>query len=77
MRQPVLIFDFGNVVGFFDYTRIYEQLTPILGIEAGRVKCRLQEGGFAELMIQFESGRITPTEFAENVVGAIRIEDSL
>jgi len=23
----------GNVVGFFDYTKIYERFTPILGIE--------------------------------------------
>jgi glucose-1-phosphatase len=68
MRQPVLIFDFGNVVGFFDYAKIYERFTPILGIELDELKRRLDEGGFAELMIQFESGRIAPTEFADHIM---------
>jgi glucose-1-phosphatase len=74
MRQPVLIFDFGNVVGFFDYGRIFERFAPILGIEAGEVRLRLQEGGFAELLSQFECGRIAPTEFADNMMAQLGLK---
>ena len=28
MREPALIFDFGNVVGFFDYLKVCERLGP-------------------------------------------------
>jgi len=74
MRQPVLILDFGNVVGFFDYGKIFERFAPILGIEAGEVRLRLQEGGFAELLSQFECGRIAPTEFADNMMAQLGLK---
>jgi HAD superfamily hydrolase (TIGR01509 family) len=74
MRQPVLIFDFGNVVGFFDYTKIYERFTPMLGIELNELKQRLQEGGFAELLIEFESGRIAPTAFADDMMAQLGLK---
>ncbi len=28
MREPAVIFDFGNVVGFFDYLKACERLGP-------------------------------------------------
>jgi glucose-1-phosphatase len=71
MRQPALIFDFGNVVGFFDYEKIFGRFAPLLGIEAAEVRLRLQEGGFAELMNQFECGRIAPTEFADKMMARL------
>lgn len=74
MQRPVIIFDFGNVVGFFDYTRIYERFTPILAINLEELRLRLQRGGFAELLVQFESGRIAPTVFADNMMAQLGLE---
>jgi FMN phosphatase YigB (HAD superfamily) len=74
MYRPVIIFDFGNVVGFFDYTRIYERFTPILGINLEELRLRLQQGGFADLLVQFESGRIAPTVFADNMMAQLGLK---
>ena len=74
MPRPVNIFDFGNVVGFFDYTRIYERFTPILGIDLEELMLRLQRGGFAEVLAQFESGRIAPTVFADNMMAQMGLK---
>ena len=74
MRQPVLIFDFGNVIGFFDYTKIYERFTPILGIGLDELRRRLHEGGFAQLQIQFESGQIAPTDFADHMMAQLGLK---
>ena len=74
MLQPVLIFDFCNVVGFFDYTKIYDHFTQILRNDPEQLNQRLQRGGFDELMTQFESGRIAPTEFAENIMAQLGLK---
>ena len=68
MREPALIFDFGNVVAFFDYLKACERLGPKLGLTAEAFRRRIVERGFAELLGQFESGKIGPEEFAEEVM---------
>src|SRR5271166_5270532 len=74
MHNPVLIFDFGNVIGFFDYTRIYERIAPLLGIGVGELRQRLLRGGFEDLLSQFECGRIEPTEFADAVMDRLEFQ---
>ena len=32
MRHPVLMFDFGNVVGLFDYSLMFDRFGPRLGL---------------------------------------------
>ena len=67
MREPVVIFDFGNVVCFFDYHRAFERFGRLLGSSAAAVKDHLSERGFAEIMARFETGMLTGREFAANV----------
>jgi putative hydrolase of the HAD superfamily len=68
MHDVALVFDFGNVVAFFDYTRIYERIAPLLGLTVDEFRARLHEEGFDDLLIEFESGRIAPEAFAEAVM---------
>ncbi len=64
MREPVLFFDFGNVVGFFDYLRACERLAVGAGISAVQLRDDLVARGFANLLAEFESGRILPEAFS-------------
>jgi putative hydrolase of the HAD superfamily len=68
MREPVLIFDFGNVVGFFDYQRACERLARHVGMAGTAFRDRLIERGFARLLMEFESGRIEPEAFAARLM---------
>jgi glucose-1-phosphatase len=68
MREPALIFDFGNVVAFFDYLKACERLGPKLGLTAEAFRRRIVERGFAPLLGQFESGKIGPEDFAAEVM---------
>ena len=45
MREPALIFDFGNVVAFFDYLKACERLGPKLGLTAEAFRQRIVERG--------------------------------
>lgn len=76
MREPVLIFDFGNVVSYFDYLRACERLAGPLGIAGSELRDRLIDGGFPGLLVEFESGRIAPEAFAARVMEAagLRLE---
>jgi glucose-1-phosphatase len=68
MREPVLIFDFGNVVGFFDYLRACERFAGGLGMTGPDFRDLLAERGFARLLAEFESGRIAPEAFAASLM---------
>ena len=68
MREPALIFDFGNVVGYFDHGRAYESLAAKLGLEAELLKRRARAQGALELFREFECGRINPFDFAQQIM---------
>lgn len=68
MREPALIFDFGNVVGFFDYLRACERLAEGLGMSGTELRDLLLDRGFARLLAEFETGRIGPEPFAAKVM---------
>jgi HAD superfamily hydrolase (TIGR01509 family) len=68
MREPALIFDFGNVVCHFDYLRACARLGSRLGLAAEEFRQRMLDQGFANLMIRFESGRMTANDFAQQVI---------
>jgi putative hydrolase of the HAD superfamily len=68
MKQPVLIFDFGNVVSYFDYLKICERFGRRLGVTAPAFREILLVRGFVELQRQFESGQIAPHDFAQRVM---------
>jgi len=68
MRQHALIFDFGNVVAFFDYLRACERIGFRLGVTGPVLRQRLMDQGFAQILSQFESGRMKPDRFAAEVM---------
>ncbi len=65
MHRPALIFDFGNVVAFFDYLKFFNRLGARLGIPGQAVRSQLEAEGFSKLHADFEAGRMTPAAFAE------------
>ena len=64
MRLPALIFDFGNVVAFFDYQKVCDRLGARLGVAGEVVRKQLLEHGFAQTLARFEVGEMTPVAFA-------------
>jgi FMN phosphatase YigB (HAD superfamily) len=76
MRIPVLMFDFGNVVGFFDYSTVYHRLGLKLGLSAEQFEAMMYERGAARLGVEFESGRLTAEEFARQVTELAGLEMS-
>jgi glucose-1-phosphatase len=68
MHELAVIFDFGNVVGFFDYLKACERLGAGIGLSASALRERIAERGFAELLAQFECGTIAPEQFAREVM---------
>ncbi len=68
MREPVLIFDFGNVIAFFDYLLAWEKFGRRMGQPGSDLKALLEQRGFADLHGRFESGRMTPEAFAVSLM---------
>jgi glucose-1-phosphatase len=68
MRQPVLIFDFGNVVAFFDYLKACERFGARLGLDGPAFRRLALERGFVDLLAEFECGRITPEDFSQTLM---------
>jgi putative hydrolase of the HAD superfamily len=73
MRLPALIFDFGNVVAFFDYLKACDRLGARLGLGGEEVKRRLLERGFSRMLARLESGQLAPRDFARNVTSALGV----
>ena len=76
MRIPVLMFDFGNVVGFFDYATVFHRFGLKLGLSAQQFESMMYERGGARLGLEFESGRLTAEEFARQVTELAGLEMS-
>jgi putative hydrolase of the HAD superfamily len=74
MRLPVVMFDFGNVIAFFDYMRIYGRLGARLGISAEAFKAIVEEKGMARLLAQFERGALAPEEFSRLVQAEVGLD---
>ena len=75
MREPALIFDFGNVVAFFDYLRVCEQLGQAARTDGrSRSASASMERGFADLLARFESGRCPPKHFAQEVMALVELK---
>jgi epoxide hydrolase-like predicted phosphatase len=67
MRRPVLIFDFGNVVAFFDFQKAYSVLESRSGLTREVLASRLRDNGFHALMERYESGGMGSSEFSREV----------
>lgn len=67
MRLPVVMFDFGNVLAFFDYGIIYAKLGANLGFSAAAFQELVESKGMKSLLLEFESGKLSPEEFSAKV----------
>ncbi|GAC1473202.1 MAG: HAD family phosphatase [Isosphaeraceae bacterium] len=63
-RRPVLVFDFGNVVAFFDYTRATARLGESVGLSGEALLSQLREGGLNRLLAEYERGDLSSREFS-------------
>jgi glucose-1-phosphatase len=68
MREPVLIFDFGNVIAFFDYLLAWEKFGHGLGLTGPELRELLEQRGLDALHRRFETGEIAPEEFAVSLM---------
>ncbi len=66
-RRPALIFDFGNVLAFFDYGRIGAILGRSLGLSGEEFLARARNAGFTALLQRYESGGMSSEEFGRSV----------
>ena len=57
-----VVFDFGNVVGFFDHYKTLAKLSPYTSWPAKRIYEEIYSGTLED---DIESGRMTVEEFAE------------
>ena len=62
-QKTPLIFDFGNVIAFFNYAKATATLGQRLGISGDELLLRLQQRGFNSLVVRYESGRIDDFQF--------------
>ena len=74
MRQPALIFDFGNVLAFFDYRRAMERLGAPVGLSGRQVMDQLHAGSFLDDLKSYERGETTAAEFARAVAGGLGLD---
>src|SRR5262245_23339850 len=64
MQLPVLIFDFGNVICHFDYSRACEPWAARLGTTGSALLQRFIDRGLTPLVARYETGGMTDREFA-------------
>lgn len=74
MRRPALIFDFGNVIAYFDFEKATTKLGARLGLSGRELLDRLGPLGFKELLQGYESGRTSAVEFGRGFLGLINLE---
>lgn len=75
MKRPVLVFDYGNVVAFFDYARACAPFADRLGLTPEALLDRIKRGGLDALTLEHESGRMSGQEFARGVCAAGELGD--
>jgi putative hydrolase of the HAD superfamily len=58
-----IIFDFGNVIAFFDYAHACQRLATPLGLTGPQLLERALAAGLSDLVRDFEVGRIAEADF--------------
>ncbi len=76
MRRPALIFDFGNVIAFFDFVKATTKLGARLGITGRELYDRLGPLGFATELAAFERGQISAVDFSTRILRMISLTSS-
>jgi putative hydrolase of the HAD superfamily len=71
--MKTIVFDFGNVIGFFDHRLVTNRLVPYAGISADAIHALLWD---SQLEDDYEAGRISTNEFLRRVKEACRLQRS-
>lgn len=66
-----IIFDLGNVVAYFDYTRAAEKFGRSIGLSGPEFLERARPLGLSTLIREYESGRLTSAGFIEKTRSAL------
>lgn len=66
MPTPAIIFDFGNVIAFFDYQRACNSIGRSRGRDGAELLRIAQNLGFNDLLQRFERGQLSPEEFSNS-----------
>ena len=74
MKKPALIFDFGNVVAFFDYSRIGTILGRHVGLSGEQFLETVRASGFTPLLQAYESGHLSDERFGEAVCALVGLD---
>jgi putative hydrolase of the HAD superfamily len=74
MKRPVLIFDFGNVIAFFDYTITARRLAQRTGRSVESLMEQANTSAAQTLFREFECGRLTPEEYHQGVCRDLELE---
>ena len=77
--RPALIFDFGNVIAHFDFTRSCERFGRPLGLSGIDFLAKAKAAGFVDLLSEYETGKMTSQDFHQRVCDLtgidVRFED--
>jgi putative hydrolase of the HAD superfamily len=68
------MFDFGNVIGFFDYSLIFGRFGRRLGKSGEELEALLYDRGALAICNEFERGRLTAKAFAREVMALAGLE---
>ena len=74
MHRPAIIFDFGNVIAYFDFEKATTRLGRRLGVSGRELLDRLGPLGFKDLLKEYESGRTSAVEFGRAFLKLINLE---
>ncbi len=74
VRRPALIFDFGNVFAFFDYTRACESLGARMGLTGAGFLEHVRQRGFMPLLQSYERGAIGSAAFSRSFSELAQLE---
>jgi putative hydrolase of the HAD superfamily len=66
-----VIFDLGGVIVPFDFQRGYQKMAPHCSYPASEIRGRI---GATDLVQRFETGRIGPEEFVEELCAALELK---
>lgn len=75
-RLPILIFDFGNVVAFFDYGKACEVLGQPIGISGEALLEMARSRNLTAVVQEYESGKITAEDFSKRVCALVDLDVS-
>lgn len=73
-RRPVVIFDFGNVVAFFDYQKACEALGASQGIPGDALLATARSRNLMGVVQEYEIGQLTALEFSNRVCELMSLE---